>query len=380
MRALIENHRVIVCTGSGGVGKTTTSAALGVAAARMGKRVLVLTIDPARRLATTLGIANDTNDVRVPGQHYAGELWAGLIDPARIFAEYIERHAKDREVANRLFNNAFYQQLSTTLSGSQDFTSLSKLCDAASCGKYDLVILDTPPAAHAVDFLRAPERLNAVFDSSVVSLFMGRSIGLGFAATAWKQGVKVVLGALTLLTGSAFVATFKDFFSAIDAIAPDLRETNLRGQRLLLDPATAFVLISSLDAAKIQEGEAFYAELAVAGYHLRKVILNRAWPQWTPPDVAAQAAVDQALHARGEPALANLYAELSSFYMARRAPRTAFADVLTVPEMDEEVVGLPALEQLAARLVIETELAQPIARHATAARRSSTGPEPSRHR
>ena len=351
MRTLLENHRVIVCTGSGGVGKTTTSAALGVAAAKMGKRVLVLTIDPARRLATTLGIANSSEDVRVPKQHYAGELYAGTIDSARIFAEYIERHAKSQETVDRLFANALYQQMATTLSGSQEFTSLSKLYDAATSGDYDLVILDTPPAAHAADFLHAPAKLNAVFDSAIVSMFMGRSSGFGLAASAWKQGMKLVLGALNFLTGSSFVATFNDFFSAIDAIAPDIRETNLAAHELLLARSTAFVLITSFDAAKIQEGEAFHDELAAAGYHLKKVIVNRAWPQWTPFTEAEQNAAQHALKTRAGPELAALHARLSSYYSARAGLHTRFDDVMTVPEMDDDIVGLPALEQLASRLV-----------------------------
>jgi anion-transporting ArsA/GET3 family ATPase len=351
MRALIEGHRVIVCTGSGGVGKTTTSAALGVAAAKLGKRVLVLTIDPARRLATTLGIAQGAEDVRVPKQAWRGELWAGAIDPARIFAEYIERHAKSPDIARRLFDNALYQQIATTLSGSQEFTSLARLHEAATSGAYDLVILDTPPAAHAADFLHAPARLNAVFDSAIVSLFMGRTTGLGFAAAAWKRGVKVVLGALTVLTGSAFVATFKDFFSAIDAIAPDIRETNLQAHRLLLDPSTAFVLITSFDSAKLQEGEAFHDELLATGYHLRRVVVNRACPRWTPTDAAAQRRVREALLADGEPALADLHDSLAQYYRERLALRTRFADAVTVPEMDDAVVGLKALEQIAQRLV-----------------------------
>jgi len=351
MRAVIESHRVIVCAGSGGVGKTTISAALGVAAAKMGKRVLVLTIDPARRLATALGIANSADDVRVPGQQYRGQLWAGTIAPARIFAEYIERHARDRKTAERLFNNSLYQQMSTTLSGSQEFTSLSKLHDAATSGDYDLVILDTPPAAHAVDFLRAPERLNAVFDSAIISLFMGRTTGLGLVATAWKQGVMVFLQALTRLTGSAFVATLSDFFSAIDAIAPDIRETNLRAQQLLLDPSVAFVLVSSLDLAKIQEGEAFQDELARAGFHLRKVIVNRAWPQWTQDDAAPRSAVRKSLLTRGERKLAELHAALSDYYAARRSLHPRVADLLILPEMVEEIVGLAALEHVATRLV-----------------------------
>lgn len=351
MRNLILDHRVIVCTGSGGVGKTTTSAALGVAAAKMGKRVLVLTIDPARRLATTLGIANSAVDVRVPRQKFCGELWAGTIDPGRIFAQYIERHAKDKATVDRLFNNALYQQLSTTLSGSQEFTALSKLYDAATGGDYDLVILDTPPAAHAADFLRAPARLNAVFDSAIVSLFMGRSSGLGLAAMAWKKSMKLVLGALTLLTGSAFVSTFNDFFSAIDAIAPDIRETNQLAHQLLLDSTTAFVLISSFDAAKIQEGKDFHAELSGAGYSLKAVIINRAWPQWTPADAAARDSVCASLKLQQSPALASLCRTLSDHYMARRTLPTCFADAVVVPEMDEDPIGLAALERLAARLV-----------------------------
>ena len=353
MRAVIEDHRVIVCAGSGGVGKTTISAALGVAAAKMGKRVLVLTIDPARRLATALGIANSAEDVQVEGLDCGGQLWAGTIDPGRIFAAYIERHASDRAMADRLFNNALYKQMSTTLSGSQEFTSLSKLHDAATSGDYDLVILDTPPAAHAVDFLRAPERLNAAFDSAIVSLFMGRTTGLGFVATAWKQSVKLYLRALTLLTGSAFVATLSDFFSALDAMAPAIRETNLRAQQLLLDPSTAFVLISSFDLAKIQEGEAFHDELSHAGYHLRKVIVNRAWPQWTQAESPPRAAVHKSLLARGEPALAELHAALADYYAARRSLHTRIADVLILPEMEEEIVGLAALEQVAMKLAAQ---------------------------
>jgi len=353
MKALLENHRVIVCTGSGGVGKTTTSAALGIAAARMGQRVLVLTIDPARRLATSLGIENCSDDVRVPGQNFAGELYAGMIDPTSIFVDYIERHSQDRAAAQRLFDSVLYQQLSTTLSGSQEFTSLARLHEAASSGDYDLVILDTPPAAHAVDFLLAPEKLNAVFDSTIVSLFMGRSSGFGLAATAWKQGMKMILGTLTFLTGSEFVRNFTDFFAAIDAIAPQIRQTNLQAQQLLLDPTTAFVLISSFDAAKIQEGEAFHDQLSEAGYHLRKVIVNRAWPQWSQGGEQQQAKVQESLLAGKQHQLAACHAQLQAYYSARRALHTRFNDLIDIPEMDGEMIGLAALERLAKVLLAE---------------------------
>lgn len=352
MRALIEQHRVIVCTGSGGVGKTTTSAALGVAGAMLGRRVLVLTIDPARRLWTALGMAQGNDDVRVPGQRYPGELWAGTIDPPRIFAGYVLQHSPDRATADRLMANALYRQLSTTLSGSQEFTSLSRLHEAATNGRYDLVILDTPPAAHAADFLLAPARLGAVFESSMVSLFMGRTRGLGLAAAAWKQGMKLFLGALTSLTGSAFVGTMRDFFSAIDAIAPAIRETTHAAEQLLLDERTGYVLISNFDAAKIQEGREFSETLATTGHHLRQVVVNRAWPDWTPADAAQRTRVRQSLQAAGEPALARLYEQLASHYLARRELQPWFTEQVTVPEMDE-VVGLPALERMARVLVPE---------------------------
>jgi anion-transporting ArsA/GET3 family ATPase len=356
MIELLNTHRVIVCTGSGGVGKTTTSAALGIAAAQMGKRVLVLTIDPARRLATTLGITNTADDVRVPKQNYAGELWAGSIDSARIFADYIERHARDPQIAQRLFANSLYQQMATTLSGSQEFTSLARLYDAANSEDYDLVILDTPPAAHAADFLHAPAKLNAVFDSHIVSLFMGRggtrgNTAGGFAASAMKGGMKLVLGALKVLTGSAFVATFNDFFAAIDAIAPDIRATNLAAHELLLDPSTAFVLITSFDAAKLQEGEAFHDELSSAGYHLKKVIVNRAWPHWSQASEAELHDAQAQLRKAGAAGLATLHEQLSHWYSARRELHTRFTELITLPEMDDEVVGLAALEDVAQRLV-----------------------------
>jgi len=149
------------------------------------------------------------------------------------------------------------------------------------------------------------------------------------------------------------VAKLSDFFSAIDAIAPDIRQTNLLARDLLLDPSAAFVLISSFDLAKIQEGEAFHDELVRAGYHLRKVIVNRAWPQWTQADAASRSAVQRSLLARGERKLAELHAVLADYHAARRSLHAGFAELLILPEMDDQIVGLAALEDLAAWLVAE---------------------------
>jgi anion-transporting ArsA/GET3 family ATPase len=164
----------------------------------------------------------------------------------------------------------------------------------------------------------------------------------------------MILGTLTFLTGSEFVRNFTDFFTAIDAIAPDIRRTNLQAQQLLLDPSTAFVLISSFDAAKIQEGEAFQQQLREGGYHLRKVIVNRAWPQWSHGSAEQQAAVQQSLRNGPAAALADLHGQLLAYYQARRTRHTGFGEILAIPEMDADVVGLPALERLANRLLDPT--------------------------
>lgn len=347
MKHLIEHHRVVVCTGSGGVGKTTTSAALGVMAARMGRRVLVLTIDPAHRLATALGIDQDSSEVRVPGQHYSGTLHAGMITPKKIFDDYVVRFAPDRDTALILLENPIYQQLSTTLSGSQEFTSLARLVDVVGSGRYDLVILDTPPATHAVDFLHAPAELNAVFDSTIVSAFTGRIPGLGLAAGAWRRGVSAWLRTMTFLTGSEFVATLSAFFAAAESVAPQIRKTNINAHELLLDSSTAFVLVTSFDRAKIIEAEAYHEELIAGGYHLRRVIVNRACPEWF---IGDQKSVARALRRLHQLDLAELHDTLTEYYARQARAHRSFRDLLTVPELDEEVVGLAALERLADRL------------------------------
>ncbi|MCB0408231.1 MAG: AAA family ATPase, partial [Bdellovibrionales bacterium] len=142
-----KKFKILVCAGSGGVGKTTVSAALGILAAQQGLRVLVLTIDPAKRLANALGLEVDEipDAVKVPGQNYKGALYAAMVEPKKVFDDFIRKNAPNKGVVEKLLQNSLYKQLSTTLSGSQEFTSLEMLLSAYQSGKYDLVILDTPP-------------------------------------------------------------------------------------------------------------------------------------------------------------------------------------------------------------------------------------------
>jgi anion-transporting ArsA/GET3 family ATPase len=352
---LLTRNRVLVCAGSGGVGKTTIAAALGVIGARRGLRVLVLTIDPARRLATALGLGGTRGAVSVPEQDYPGELWAEMIDPEAIFTDYIRRVAPSETVVRSILENKLYQQLSTTLSGSQEFTSLVRLHDAATSGRYDLVILDTPPAGHAVEFLEAPERLISVFDGRVARWLTGDSTYGGVLGGLLRRGTHAALGTLQLLTGKAFIQELTGFFDGVRSIAGEIGGKSRLAHELLTARTTAFVLISGFDAAKLQEGEEFARSLEQQDYRLRAVIMNRAFPEWYATD---DEAVATQLAAAGCPAIADLYREMRRYYAERgrdghrlRTGRGRQSALLELPELAEDITGLAGLEHLAERLL-----------------------------
>ena len=165
---LLKTKKVIVCCGSGGVGKTTISASLGVRAAELGLKTLVLTIDPAQRLMTSLGLKSTNEEVRVTPERFPGELYAAMLDMKRTFDEFIVRLDPSNEVARQVLKNHVYQQLSTALNGSQEYTAMERLLQAVSSGRYDIVILDTPPTKHAIDFLNAPTKIYTLFQESII--------------------------------------------------------------------------------------------------------------------------------------------------------------------------------------------------------------------
>jgi anion-transporting ArsA/GET3 family ATPase len=347
MDKILRDHRVIVCTGSGGVGKTTLAAALGLRAARCGLKVLVLTIDPARRLATSLGMGDAHGEVRVSIPDAEGELHAEMIEPARIFEDFIRRLAPSEEVVSSILSNGFYRQLSTTLSGSQEFTSLVRLYESASSQNYDLIVLDTPPAEHAIDFLHAPEKLTAMFQGSVVRWFVGKPEEMSLITRLMHRSTRTLLSTMEVLTGAGFMRELSSFFDSLRTLADDIAETSRRAHELLLSRETAFVLMTSLDQAKLQEGEEFCAELNTSGYRLQAVIVNRAYPRWFLED---KDQMTQSMESIASPELIDLYRDMSAFFEQRcafyddfRAPDGESVTVVKIPELDEDVYGLDAL-------------------------------------
>jgi anion-transporting ArsA/GET3 family ATPase len=354
MKALLNNHKVIVCAGSGGVGKTTVSAALGLRAAQSGLKVLVLTVDPARRLAAALGIENTHGEVRVEIPDLQGTLYAEMIEPRRIFDDFIRGLAPSAAVAENILGNSFYQQLCTTLSGSQEFTSLVRLYDAAAAGKFDLVILDTPPAEHAIDFLQAPEKLSALFQGRVIRWFAGGQERLPLLTRLMNRSTRALFGTMELIAGSGFMGELRKFFEGLWSLVDDIGAASRRAHELLLSPETAFVLLTSLDQAKLQEAEEFRQELGESGYRLKAVIINRAYPHWF---LENRSQTMVAMKAIGSPGLNGLYAEMAAFFDRRRALHGAFqaldgarVQILEIPEMDDDVHGLEALGRVAAHI------------------------------
>src|SRR3712207_6193149 len=236
---LLDGKRIVICAGSGGVGKTTTSAALAMGMAAQGLRVAVVTIDPAKRLANALGMAELGNEPHLVdpsrfaphGVEMEGELWAMMPDAKRTFDEVIERLAPDAATRDEILANRIYQQLSSAIAGSQEFTAIAKLYELDQEGGYDLLVLDTPPSRNALDFLDAPGRLTGFFQGRAIKMFLRPTGLLG-------RGTGVVFGLIERLTGVDLLHDLSVFFRALSGMIDGFTERAARVGALLSDPGT----------------------------------------------------------------------------------------------------------------------------------------------
>lgn len=374
---LVASKRILVCVGSGGVGKTTTAASLGLAGARAGKRTLVLTIDPAKRLANALGLSTLGHDVQaVPpekvalgGAPVAGSLDAMMLDQKRAFDEIVVRYAKDPESQKRIFGNRIYQQISSTLAGSHEYAAMAKLYDIAGEKKYDLIILDTPPTANALDFLDAPERLTSAIDSPAIQWFTKPYMAAGrFSLKAVGMGAAFVLKRLARFVGSAFLDDMARFFVEFNAILGGFRERAREVFELLRGNDVAFVLVSSAEPPSIDEAIYFYERLVQSKMPLGAFVVNRvhhaaqsslsreeviarltARPElrgYSPDDIVQVASDFDRTHREFQ-----ALAEIDAREVARLENRSAGkAPVVTVPFFDQDIYDVSGLSQMVAYL------------------------------
>ena len=277
----LADTRVCVIGGSGGVGKTTTSAALAAGMAARGLRVAVVTIDPAQRLASALGLDELDNAPRriAPERFNAaglplgdGELWAMTLDPKRTFDELIERLAPDPQTREQILANRVYRELSDAIAGSQEFTAVAKLHELAQDDRWDLLVLDTPPSRNALDFLDAPDRLRNFFEGRALqTLLRGGSAGLRLLG----RGTGLVLGLLRRVTGAELLSDLSDFFRLLGGLLGSFRERAEQVEALLRAPDTTFLLVTSPEREPIDEALFFERRLRAAGMTLGGAVVNR---------------------------------------------------------------------------------------------------------
>ena len=274
---LIRERRIIVCCGSGGVGKTTTAAAIAVEGARQGRRTCVVTIDPARRLADAFGLDSLTNTPgRVHGT-WPGELWALMLDTRSTFDDAVTRYARDQSQAQAIMSSRLYRNLCDTLSGTHEYMAVEKLYQLHQEGGFDLIVVDTPPTRRAEDFLSAPRHLTRLLDNRVFQMLAapGR-LYLRAVAVAAQSPLK----AASKIVGAEMILDTVAFLRAFEGMEAGIRSRATRVLDLLGDPSTAFVLVVSPRRTSIEEGQSFAARLNLSDIPVQALIVNRLHPRF----------------------------------------------------------------------------------------------------
>ncbi|RSM84433.1 ATPase [Amycolatopsis sp. WAC 01375] len=360
--------RVIVCCGSGGVGKTTTAAALALRAAERGRQTVVLTIDPARRLAQALGLrelGNHPKQVQVEGFEPKGELWAMMLDMRRTFDDMVRVHAGP-ERAEQLLQNPFYQTISTSFSGTQEYMAMEKLGQLAATDEWDLIIVDTPPSRSALDFLDAPTRLSSALDGRMIRLLTGpakaggwglrKVVNAGFSMFA--KAVSTIIGGQLLTDASAFMQAFDSMFGGF-------RERARKTSELLRSGGTSFLVVAAPEPDALREASYFVERLSEESMPLAGLVANRTHPVLAPLSGAEAIAAAEQL-AKGEAG-----APLAEAVLRLHADRVALADretrllarftrahpevpLVRVPALPSDVHDLEGLRDIGVRLATQS--------------------------
>jgi anion-transporting ArsA/GET3 family ATPase len=288
---LLASKEVVVSCGSGGVGKTTTAAALAaMAAVRHGGKVLVLTVDPAKRLANALGLEGFGNvEKQVPPEEFAeagvkprGELWAAMLDTKQSWDALVMRHAPDDRTAQAILDNKLYDNITGRFVQSHEYIAMERLYELHCEGTYDLIVVDTPPTRNALDFLEAPQRMSEFFSSRFLRLLTApyRSRIVNFASKPFYTVADRILG-------TEFLEDVAEFFGLFQTMAPGFVERANAVTRLLHDKRTTFLVVSTLEAAPLHEAEFFIEVLQQKKFHLGAVVLNKVLPSYLLDEQAA---------------------------------------------------------------------------------------------
>ena len=339
--AVLSERRICICVGAGGVGKTTSAAAIALGLAAKGRRVALITIDPSRRLAGALALdALASEPQLLSAEHLApsgvalrGEVWAMVLDPKRTFDDLIRGLAVDQATRDRVFTNRIYREISGAVGGSHEFTAVAKLFELDRSGQFDAIVLDTPPSRNTLDFLRAPEHLMQFFDAPALRLFLAPA-GLG-ARFANRAGAPA-MALMRRLIGIDLLGEIALFFAAVGSLVGGFRERAAAVEALLRDRGTTFVLISSPEREPVRESIAFAAQLRRADLEIGGVLVNRVAMSTDDDAPSDSPATELALVAALGERLGGIVAA-----SAESAVRQAHQDQLGVARLRGQLDGVP---------------------------------------
>ncbi len=284
IQQLLAAKEIVIHCGSGGVGKTTTAAAAAaMAAVHHGGKVLVLTVDPARRLANALGLEEFGNvEKRVPNEAFVeagvtprGELWAAMLDTKQSWDDLVRLHAPDDKTRDAILDNPLYQNITSRFVQSHDYIAMERLYEIHASGRYDLIVVDTPPTRNAIDFLEAPDRMADFFSSRLL-----RWLTVPARSRVLTMASKPFYSVADRILGSKFLEDIAEFFLLFQTMYEGFVERANAVTRTLADPRTTFVVVSTLESAPVAEAEFFIDALADRGLHLGAVVLNKVLPEW----------------------------------------------------------------------------------------------------
>ena len=350
---LTRTRRVIVCCGSGGVGKTTAAAVLAMQGARQGRRAVVVTIDPAKRLADALGLESLADTPTLIDGDWSGELWAMMLDTKSTFDSLVLKYAPSQDQAQGILRNRFYRNISTALSGTQEYMAMEKLYELHEEGGFELVVVDTPPTRNALDFIDAPRRLTRFLDNRIFRWLMMPTRAY---LKAVNLATRTVLRTISRVVGSEVVQDAVAFFQAFEGMEEGFRQRAERVLHLLSDPATAFLLVTTPRRDALEEGRFFAAKLEEAGIPVEALVVNRMHPSFGSGDALT---AHQRAEANAGSALGHLYANLADFrqlaeveehHVEALCERVRPAPVVRVPFLPSDVHDLEGLAALGTHL------------------------------
>jgi anion-transporting ArsA/GET3 family ATPase len=367
---IIAHKQVIVCAGAGGVGKTTTSAAIALQAAIQGKKAAVLTIDPAKRLASSLGLKELSSEpTKVNPRKFAsagvkpeGELWAMMLDTKSTFDKLVERYAPSPEQATRILGNRFYKSISGTLSGTQEYMAMEKLYELYADGGFDVIVIDTPPTRNALDFLDAPKKMTDFLESRVLRWFLipYMKAGGGIFKVA-NVAAMTFLKLVKKIVGSEVLEDTAEFFGNLEGMYEGFKERAGEVAKLLQSDETSFVVVTSPAEAAVTEATFFAARLDESNLPFGALVVNRVHPRWGDPIEASDRRIKKleggdhraqvlAKLLRNEAAFSKVVGaeERNLDELARKVPRHRW---VRVPYLGQEAVDFPGLYAITRQLI-----------------------------